>query len=94
MVVRLIFAITTATRPEIMIMDEGLGAGDARFASKAKKRLDDMISGCSIMVIASHSTSLIQQMCNRCAILDHGKIVAEGSVDDMIKEYDVMSKSN
>jgi ABC-2 type transport system ATP-binding protein/lipopolysaccharide transport system ATP-binding protein len=93
MVVRLTFAITTALRPEVMLMDEGIGAGDARFAAKAKRRLDDMIEGCSIMVLASHSTGLIQQMCNRCAILAHGKIVAEGDVADMLTEYDAMSRT-
>jgi ABC-2 type transport system ATP-binding protein len=93
MVVRLTFAITTALRPEVILMDEGLGAGDARFAAKAKRRLNDMIEGCSIMVLASHSTGLIQQMCNRCAILAHGKIIMEGTVEDMLLEYHAMSQS-
>jgi ABC-type polysaccharide/polyol phosphate transport system ATPase subunit len=88
MTVRLAFAITTAISPQIMIMDEGIGAGDARFAKKAQQRVDAMINRCSVMVLASHSTGLIQQMCNRAALLSHGEIVAVGSVGDVLKEYD------
>lgn len=91
MTVRLAFAITTAITPQIMIMDEGIGAGDARFAKKAQLRVNDVISRCSIMVLASHSPSLISQMCNKAAILNHGEIIAVGSVDDILKEYDKMN---
>ena len=93
MTVRLAFAITTAISPDIMIMDEGIGAGDARFAKKAQERVDSMINRCSVMVLASHSTGLIQQLCNRAAIMSHGEIVASGTVDDMLKEYDRLSKA-
>ncbi|MGE0483657.1 MAG: ABC transporter ATP-binding protein [Gammaproteobacteria bacterium] len=93
MVVRLTFAITTATKPEIMLMDEGIGAGDARFARKAKQRVDDMITSCSIMVVASHSTSLIQELCNEAALLSHGTIVARGAVDDILKQYEEMNSA-
>ncbi len=91
MTVRLAFAITTAITPEIMIMDEGIGAGDARFAKKAQQRVNDVINRCSVMVLASHSSSLISQMCNKAAILNHGEIIAQGSVDDILKEYDKMN---
>ncbi|MCB1509491.1 MAG: ABC transporter ATP-binding protein [Hyphomicrobiaceae bacterium] len=91
MVVRLAFAITTAISPEIMIMDEGIGAGDARFAKKAQGRIDSMINSCSIMVLASHSPSLIQQMCTTAAILSHGEVIAQGTVEDIMKEYDRMN---
>ena len=66
-------------------------AGDARFAKKAQQRVNDVIGRCSIMVLASHSPSLIHQMCNKAAILNHGQIVALGSVDDVLKEYDRMN---
>lgn len=93
MIVRLTFAITTAMKPEIMLMDEGIGAGDARFAKKAKKRVDDMISHCSIMVVASHSTTVIQDMCNEAALLNHGEIIARGSVEHILKEYEDMNNA-
>jgi ABC-2 type transport system ATP-binding protein/lipopolysaccharide transport system ATP-binding protein len=93
MSVRLAFAITTALSPEIMIMDEGIGAGDARFAKKAQERVDNMVNRCSIMVLASHSTSLIEKMCNQAALLHHGEIVARGSVADVLREYDKLNSN-
>ena len=93
MVTRLTFAITTAVAPEIILMDEGIGAGDARFVTKAKERLDDMIHRSSVMVLASHSTSLIKELCNGAAILAHGEIISRGSVDDILEEYDELSRS-
>lgn len=93
MVLRLTFAITTAVVPEIMLMDEGLGAGDARFAKKAKQRVDQIVSNCSIMVVASHSPNLIQEMCNQAALLSQGRILARGPVDDILKMYDEMNKA-
>ena len=91
MIVRLSFAITTAVQPEIMIMDEGIGAGDARFAKKAKERFDRMVDECKIMVLASHSTSLIHQMCNKAILMAHGEIVEEGSVDEILRAYDALN---
>lgn len=91
MTVRLAFAITTAMSPEIMIMDEEVGAGDARFAKKAQERVDNMVNRCSVMVLASHSTGLIDKMCNQAALLNHGEIVARGSVKDVLKEYDKLN---
>ena len=91
MVVRLAFAITTAISPEIIILDEGIGAGDARFAKKAQERVNNMINKCSVMVLASPSTTLIQQMCTKAMILSHGELVASGEVAHMLKLYDEMN---
>lgn len=91
MIVRLSFAITTAVQPEIMIMDEGIGAGDARFAKKAKERFDRMVDECKIMVLASHSSSLITQMCNKAVLMSHGEIIEEGSVDEILRAYDKLN---
>ncbi len=93
MVARLTFAISSALAPEIMLMDEGIGAGDARFAAKATARINDMLERCSIMVLASHSMGLIQQMCNKAAILSKGHIVETGTVDEIIRRYDEISKA-
>jgi ABC-2 type transport system ATP-binding protein/lipopolysaccharide transport system ATP-binding protein len=93
MAVRLAFAITTAVAPDIIIMDEGIGAGDARFAKKAKQRLERMIDTCSIMVLASHSRELIEELCSEAALLDHGRIVRRGPVADVLQQYDEMSRA-
>jgi ABC-type polysaccharide/polyol phosphate transport system ATPase subunit len=87
MVMRLIFAIATAIDPEILLLDEGLSAGDARFAERAEKRVDGLVERSSILVIASHAESLIRTMCNRAILLDSGRVVAAGNVDEVIETY-------
>src|SRR5207237_9796846 len=69
MLVRLGFAIATAIDPEILILDEGLGAGDARFAERAKKRVDALVERSTILILASHSENLLQSMCNNAVLL-------------------------
>ena len=88
---RLGFAIATAIDPEILILDEGLGAGDARFAERAKKRVDALIERSSILVLASHSDTLIQSMCNRAILLNRGVMIASGGVDEVIDVYHEMN---
>jgi ABC-type polysaccharide/polyol phosphate transport system ATPase subunit len=87
MVVRLGFAIATAIDPEILLLDEGLGAGDARFAERAKRRVDALIARSSILVLASHGEGLIRNMCNKAILMDRGRISAQGSVDEVLDAY-------
>lgn len=87
MLTRLGFAIATAIDPEILILDEGLGAGDARFADKAKQRVDSLIERASILILASHSDALIQAMCNKAILMQSGRIVSMGSVDEVLDAY-------
>lgn len=87
MVVRLGFAIATAIDPEILLLDEGLGAGDARFAQRAQKRVEALIGRASIMVLASHSDELIRNMCNRAILMHHGRLIADGSPDEILAQY-------
>ena len=91
MLTRLGFAIATAIDPEILLLDEGLGAGDARFQERVNKRVDALIERSSILILASHSDALIKSMCNKAVLMDHGKIIATGSTDDVIKEYHQMN---
>lgn len=92
MVVRLGFAIATAIDPEVLVLDEGLGAGDARFAERAKRRVDALIERSSILVLASHSDALVQAMCNKAILLSEGRIRCEGSVEDVIQAYAEMNQ--
>ena len=87
MISRLTFAIATALEPDILLIDEGIGAGDQSFADKAKQRLDNFYNKINIIVVASHSKDLIRQLCNKAILLEHGKIVASGTVDDIFKIY-------
>jgi homopolymeric O-antigen transport system ATP-binding protein len=87
MLMRLCFAIATAIDPEILLLDEGLGAGDARFAERAQRRLHELFERASILVIASHSEELIRSTCNRALLLETGSVVATGGVDEVIDAY-------
>ncbi len=87
MATRLGFALSTALDPGILLMDEGIGAGDARFAERAAKRLNDFMGRSSIIVIASHMASLVKSLCNKGALMEAGRIVALGPVDDVFDIY-------
>lgn len=87
MTTRLGFSIATAVEPEILLLDEGLATGDAQFAQKAKQRMNELIDRSSILVIASHSETLLAGMCSRCLLLEHGRIVADGPPKDVLEGY-------
>jgi len=87
MLLRLAFAVTTAVIPEILIMDELIGAGDAAFVAKAKARLNQMISASRILVIASHDVEIIRRFCNRAALLETGRIARIGPVEQVVCAY-------
>ena len=73
---RLAFAISTAAKPEILLMDEWIGAGDAAFIEKARARLDAMVGDAGILVLASHNRTLLRRVCNRVVTLDRGRVEA------------------
>jgi ABC-type polysaccharide/polyol phosphate transport system ATPase subunit len=74
MAARLAFAIATSFHPEILLMDEWIGAGDKAFQEKAKKRLDVMIDKAGIIVLASHNDDLIGRVCNKVLTMEHGRV--------------------
>ena len=84
---RLTFSLVTSVDPEILIIDEGISAGDAEFMQKAEGRLLGLVQRANILVLASHSLPLITELCSRCAILKHGEITKIGSTKDVVKEY-------
>jgi len=84
---RLAFAISTAIKPDILLLDEGIGAGDAAFLEKAKKRLSDFTQRAGVIVLASHSNSLIRQICNSAILMERGRVMAVGSVDEILRLY-------
>jgi ABC-2 type transport system ATP-binding protein len=88
MLVRLAFALSTSVTAEILLFDELIGAGDARFVTKAEERLKSFVERSNIVVVASHSRAILDQWCNRLFLLEHGKLIADGSVQDVLKEYD------
>lgn len=87
MLTRFSFSVATAIDPEILILDEGLGAGDVRFAEKAKQRVHDLIGRSSILLLASHSEALIKSFCSRAIILEQGKIIDDGDIGEICEKY-------
>jgi ABC-2 type transport system ATP-binding protein/lipopolysaccharide transport system ATP-binding protein len=87
MVVRLCFAIATSVRPEILLMDEWLAAGDAGFLAKARRRMEEFVGRSSILVLASHSMPILEEWCNRAILLDRGRIAAMGDVKEIAAAY-------
>jgi ABC-2 type transport system ATP-binding protein/lipopolysaccharide transport system ATP-binding protein len=87
MMVRLAFAVSTCIRPEILILDEWLSAGDAQFLGKAQRRMEDFVTRSSILVLASHSFELIEQWCRLGVYLKEGLVRAVGPVDEVVARY-------
>jgi len=74
MAARLAFSIATSFQPEILLMDEWIGAGDASFQKKTKERMGQIAERAGIIVLASHNTDLVKNTCNRVLELENGKI--------------------
>jgi len=87
MVTRLGFAIATSVDPSILLLDEGLATGDARFAARAEARFAEFIGRSRILVLASHSDSMVRALCNRAVLLESGKMLAFGEVDKIFELY-------
>lgn len=84
---RLSFAIATSYTPEILLIDEGIGAGDAAFFNKAQKRLKSFMNNSRILVLASHANELIKTFCNKAIYLDNGVKKGEGEPNTVIEQY-------
>lgn len=78
MAARLAFAIATTLDPEILLMDEWIGAGDAAFQLKAKQRMDELAEKAGIIVLASHSEELLKKTCNKRLELEKGRVKSFG----------------
>jgi len=87
MMMRLAFAISTSIHPEILVLDEMIGAGDAGFLARAEERLKTFLDKAGILLIASHSSAILQRWCNKGMQLESGKLVAYGPLDDVIAGY-------
>lgn len=90
MKVRLAFAISTVIRPEILLMDEWIGAGDAKFIAKAEARVNSMVDSAKILFLASHSMPLVRNICNRAMVLNQGEMIYWGDVEDAITTYEAL----
>ena len=85
---RLTFAIGTAISPEILIVDEVLGAGDGYFASKAVRRMKKLCDQGKALLFVSHSTAAVRQMCDSAIWIENGNVRLTGPVDFVTSKYD------
>ncbi|AXI03587.1 ABC transporter ATP-binding protein [Aquirhabdus parva] len=87
MYMRLAFAIATAIRPDILILDELFAGADDDFIRKARIRMQSFIDSASIMVFVSHDMALLAELSTRVIWLDHGRLVADGDPQTIIAQY-------
>jgi lipopolysaccharide transport system ATP-binding protein len=85
---RLMFATATAIRPDILIIDEVLGAGDAYFIAKSKQRVERLVNSGATMLLVSHSTQQILELCKEAIWMHEGKIRMQGEAFDVVKAYE------
>lgn len=85
---RLTFSTAIAVDPEIFIVDEALAAGDAYFVSKCMKRIREICASGATVMLVSHGTSLVEQICNRAIWIDHGELRAIGPAREVTRAYD------
>jgi ABC-2 type transport system ATP-binding protein len=85
--VRLALGVVTSIDPEILILDEGIGAVDADFLDKARDRLTDLVRRSGILVFASHSDELLVELCTSAMWMDKGEIREQGSLRTVLTHY-------
>ena len=91
---RLGFSIAAALEPEIMVIDEVLGTGDAEFKARAVNRMNELVSGAKMVVVVTHDIDFVEENCNRALWLDSGKVVSIGNAAEVAAGYraDVSSR--
>lgn len=84
---RLRFAIATASRPDILLIDEALNTGDAAFKDRSKEAMTKMLESAGTVFLVSHAAQTIEQMCNRAIWLHKGSIIADGEAYTVARHY-------
>lgn len=87
MLVRLAFAISTAIEPEVLLIDEVLGAGDAEFQARARARLQELMGRARLIVCVSHDMGSLQEFCDWGLWLERGRLRQQGPLRDVIAAY-------
>ena len=84
---RLAFSVSTMVEPDILLLDEWIGAGDAHFRDKAKVRMDSLVENSRGLVIATHNTGLMKSICTHGLVLAKGKMIFLGNLDEALECY-------
>jgi ABC-2 type transport system ATP-binding protein len=85
--VRLALGVVTSIDPEILLLDEGIGAVDAEFLAKARNRLNELVERSGILVFASHSDEFLADLCDTAIWMDQGTIREQGSLREVLHHY-------
>ena len=84
------FSIATIAEPDILILDEVLSVGDAKFRKKSEKKIMEMMNGGTTVLFVSHSLAQVKRICNKAMILDQGTVKAFGDIDEVADIYEKM----
>jgi ABC-type polysaccharide/polyol phosphate transport system ATPase subunit len=87
MYLRLAFAVATEVDPDILLIDESLSAGDAAFQARAKQRIRGLLDRSNVVILVSHDLTSMAELCTRGVWMDHGHVVADGPIDEVIEAY-------
>ena len=85
--IRLALGVVTSIDPEILILDEGIGAVDAAFLDKSKKRLSELVDRAGLLVFASHSDEFLADLCDTAIWMDHGTVREQGPLREVLHHY-------
>jgi ABC-type polysaccharide/polyol phosphate transport system ATPase subunit len=87
MYARLAFAVATEVDPDVLLVDESLGVGDAAFQDKAKARIRSLLDRSHVVVIVSHDMNVLRELCTRGVWLKKGQVVADGPIGETVDRY-------
>ena len=85
---RLGFSIATVVEPEILILDEVLSVGDAKFRKKCEKKMQGMFDHGVTVLFVSHSLAQVKRLCNKAILLEHGQLIAKGDINEVAEIYE------
>jgi len=88
---RLYFAVATAIKPDILVIDEILGAGDAYFGARSAERMAQIVDGRCTLVLVSHNLAQIMEMCDRAIWIEAGRVQLDGPAVEIVKAYQEFS---
>jgi len=84
---RLTFGMLMFIEADILLIDEGLGAGDQFFLQKARKFVNSLLDNSKILIFANHSNQLLSQFCNKALLIDKGNLISYGAFDKVLNQY-------
>ncbi len=94
MMARLGFAVATAEMPDVLIVDEVLSVGDIAFQEKSAARIREFREAGATILLVTHSMGMVKKMCNRAALLDHGRVIELGEAKQVAEKFEKYMEVN